>query len=151
MTTIEVESRCVGCEVPMTYVVETNGAGAPFVEPKESRAVSHAHGHLCASCAGHVKILLAQLRVDRAALRPKAVTTATAVDKKSPTTAVSELERRDRARREDRYPRVRSYEELPWRSKHASQDASQDDTTRYHSPGCGVSGTCDECRMRGVR
>jgi hypothetical protein len=61
---IEIEGTCVGCLAPMIYVGEIS-VGAPFFEPKESRAVSHAHGHLCASCAGHVAILLNRLREDR--------------------------------------------------------------------------------------
>ena len=69
MTEVEIESACVGCGAPMTYVGETNLVGAPFFEPKESHAVSHAHGHLCASCAGHVKVLLERLRGDRARLQ----------------------------------------------------------------------------------
>jgi hypothetical protein len=64
-TEVEIEGTCVGCRAPMTYVGETGGDGAPFFEPKESHAVSHAHGHLCASCAGHVAALLERLRQDR--------------------------------------------------------------------------------------
>ena len=62
---VEIKSTCVGCLAPMTYVCETNGVGEPMIEPKESRAVSHAHGHLCASCAGHVAVLFERLREDR--------------------------------------------------------------------------------------
>jgi len=61
---IELRSRCIGCHAPMIYIVEVT-SGAPFSEPKESHAVSHGHGHLCASCAGHVAILLERLREDR--------------------------------------------------------------------------------------
>jgi hypothetical protein len=66
---VEIESACVGCAAPMIYVCETNGVGDPMIEPKESRAVTHAHGHLCASCAGHVAILLERLRGDRVRLQ----------------------------------------------------------------------------------
>ena len=69
ITSVEIESACVGCGAPMIYVCETNGVGDPMVEPKESRAVTHRHGHLCASCAGHVKVLLERLRGDRARLQ----------------------------------------------------------------------------------
>jgi hypothetical protein len=65
-TEIEIEGACVGCRAPMIYVAEwTDGMGEPVLEPKESHAVSHAHGHLCASCAGHVAALLERLRQDR--------------------------------------------------------------------------------------
>ena len=65
MTDVEIVSACVGCCAPMTYVGENDGVGAPFFEPKESRAVSHGSGHLCASCAGHVAVLFGRLREDR--------------------------------------------------------------------------------------
>jgi len=68
---IEIRSRCVGCHAPMIYIVEVTSYGEPFSEPKESYAVSHAHGHLCASCAGHVKLLLERLREDRRRLEGK--------------------------------------------------------------------------------
>lgn len=66
---VEITSTCVGCGAPMIYICETNSTGDPSVEPKESRAVAHAHGHLCASCAGHVAGLLDRLREDRARLQ----------------------------------------------------------------------------------
>lgn len=62
---IEVGGTCVGCRAPMIYLVEASDNGDPDVEPKESRAVQHAHGHLCASCAGHVAVLFERLREDR--------------------------------------------------------------------------------------
>lgn len=126
MTSVEIESRCVGCEAPMTYVVETHGSGSPMAEPEESHAVSYAHGHLCASCAVQVKVLLGRLRQDRAALQPR---------------VAAEIERLDREHREDRFPRARSYEE------------SVDRRAAYRCsvPMCGESGVCDECRRRGAR
>jgi hypothetical protein len=66
---VEIQSACVGCEAPMMYVCETNGAGGPMVEPKETRTVQHSHGHLCASCSGHVALLLERLREDRRRLK----------------------------------------------------------------------------------
>lgn len=65
---VEIESTCVGCHASMIYVCETDGVGDPMIEPKESRAVLHAHGHLCASCAGHVAVLFERLREDRRCL-----------------------------------------------------------------------------------
>jgi len=67
---VEIESACVGCEAPMMYVCETSGVGdCPMVEPKESRAVQHAQGFICASCAGHVAALFERLREDRRRLK----------------------------------------------------------------------------------
>lgn len=67
----EIHSRCVGCYAPMIYVGEVTSYGAPFFEPKESHAVQHAHGHLCASCVGHVETLFKRLREDRRRLKGK--------------------------------------------------------------------------------
>jgi hypothetical protein len=69
INSVDIESACVGCEAPMTYVCETSGAGNPMVEPKESRSVAHSHGHICASCAGHVAVLFERLREDRRRLQ----------------------------------------------------------------------------------
>ena len=72
MIKFEFESCCVGCGAPMTYIVEARGSREPSVALRESH-VPHAHGHLCASCAGQVKVLLDRLREDRAAQRPASV------------------------------------------------------------------------------
>jgi hypothetical protein len=63
---IELCGSCVACRGPLIYVVEmARDGGAPFLEPKESHAVQHGHGYLCASCAGHVAVLFERLREDR--------------------------------------------------------------------------------------